>query len=416
MYKFFIFIGLMIVAEAIYAVETYKTRTIGENIKTLTVGIEGEKFLIPVIEMTSDQRIMVSFDELSHESKAYSYEVIHCNADWTPSSLSSSEFIDGYTKADITDFQRSVNTHILYTHYSFRLPNDEIKLKVSGNYVVNIFEDNMRDKPIAQACFSVVDPKVEITASVRSNTDIELNGRYQQLDFEVKLNGYQVRDAVTEIIPVVRQNNRIDNEVRNLKPYTFSAGKISYINNKALIFEGGNEFRIFDISSVYNAGRGVNELKFNQKHYECFLTPERMKPKTYLSEQDVNGRFLINSQESFNDINTEADYFLVHFNIPAQGPFFDGLLYLGGDFTHNLYNASTLMQYDNEKSAYTKSLFLKQGGYNYQYRFLTKGSTKAMNERTEGSFWQTSNEYTIYVYHRGWGERYDRLIGVYSHQ
>lgn len=398
------------------AIEPFRTRIFNQDIKTLIMGIENEKFLIPVIELNSNQRLVCSFDELSHESKAFSYEIMHCNADWTPSSLSTSEFLSGFTRADITDFQQSINTHVLYTHYKFNLPNDDVNFKISGNYVVRIYADNKRDQPIAQACFSVCEPKVEITASVRSNTDTELNGRFQQLDFEIKLNGYPVRDAISEIIPVVRQNNRVDNEVRNLKPYTFSSGKLSYINNKSLIFEGGNEFRSFDISSIYNAGRGVSEIKFNQKYFECFLNPDKFKPKSYLSEQDVNGRFLINSQESFNDIHTEADYFLVHFNIPASGPFFDGLLFVGGDFTYNLNNPSTLIQYDNEQAAYTHSMFLKQGGYNYQYRFLTKGNTAASTERTEGSFWQTSNEYTIYVYNRGWGERYDKLIGVYSLQ
>ena len=38
--------------------------------------------------------------------------------------------------------------------------------------------------------------------------------------------------------------------------------------------------------------------------------------------------------------------------------------------------------------------------------------TKANVERVEDSYWETGNEYTIYIYHRGWGERYDKLVGV----
>ena len=72
------------------------------------------------------------------------------------------------------------------------------------------------------------------------------------------------------------------------------------------------------------------------------------------------------------------------------------------------------LHYDNQAEAYTKTLFLKQGGYNYQYWFVPKNASKATVTRVDGSYWQTENDYTIYVYHRPWGERYDRLIGVKS--
>ena len=32
--------------------------------------------------------------------------------------------------------------------------------------------------------------------------------------------------------------------------------------------------------------------------------------------------------------------------------------------------------------------------------------------RTEGSHWETRNEYTIYVYYKPFGARYERLVGV----
>jgi hypothetical protein len=79
-------------------------------------------------------------------------------------------------------------------------------------------------------------------------------------------------------------------------------------------------------------------------------------------------------------------------------------------------NDFSRMQYNNQSESYQKSVLLKQGGYNYQYWFLPKNGTKAMLERIEGSYWQTGNDYQIYVYHRAWGERYDRLIGFFQAQ
>ncbi|MPN06355.1 hypothetical protein SDC9_153611 [bioreactor metagenome] len=106
----------------------------------------------------------------------------------------------------------------------------------------------------------------------------------------------------------------------------------------------------------------------------------------------------------------------VHFMLPLKTPFLDGQLYLGGELNYNLLNDRSRLKYDFNAGAYHQTLLLKQGGYNFQYWFVPKGSSKASVEKVDGSYWQTGNEYSIYVYHRGWGERYDKLIGVKSIQ
>jgi hypothetical protein len=374
--------------------------------------LTGEKMGLPIMKLNSSDVLQISFDEMSHEAHSFSYKVLHCNADWTPSTINTNEYLNGFTTGNITDYVTSLNTTYLYTHYTFQLPNNDLNFKISGNYVVIIYEDNQADKPIAQACFSVVEPRIVVTATIRGNTDSELSGKSQQLDFDVLLNGYPVRDPGSEIKIVVRQNNRIDNQVTDIKPTYLSGSKLSYINNGALIFEGGNEYHRFDISSVYAAGEGVDFIKYIQLHYDAFLVKDKIRTsRFYSSEKDVNGKFVINMQEGQDD-NTESDYMTVHFNLPAKQPFLDGQLYLGGEFNYNLLNDAVQMKYDNDAESYTQTVLLKQGGYNYQYWFVPKGLRKGSAERVEGSYWQTNNEYTIYVYHRPWGERYDKLICV----
>ncbi len=396
----------------LYSQGVQRTQVYAENIKTLQIGVAGQDFYLPIIDMNGSDVLNISFDEMSHESHSYSYKVIHCNADWTPSNLSTTEYIQGFTTANITDYTPSINTTYLYTHYQFSLPNEDMTFKISGNYTVIIYEDNQPDKPIAQACFSIVEPRVSISGLIRGNTDTELNRRLQQVDFDVNLNGYSVRDASSEIKVLIRQNDRQDNQVFDVKPTYFSGSKLSYINNKALIFEGGNEYHRFDISSVYAASEGVENIRYNRTHYDAFLTPNKIQTgNSYVYEPDVNGKYIVNLQNSdYDDI--DADYLIVHFSLAAKSPFFDGQLYLGGEFNHNIMDNISRLKYDVESATYYQDILLKQGGYNYQYWFVPKGGTKASTERVDGSYWQTKNEYTIYVYHRPWGERYDKLVGV----
>lgn len=390
----------------------YRTQVFSSSIKTLQINRVDDNQSLPILELNGSHVLTVSFDEMSHLAHSYSYRVLHCNADWTLSDINSGEYLSGFTTGSVTDNALSVNTTVLYTHYVLSLPNNDMSFKISGNYVVQVYEDNNTDKPIAQACFYVVDPRISISGNIRGNTDTELSGRLQQLDFEVGLNGYSVRDASSEIKTVVRQNNRIDNQIFDIKPTFLSSSKLSYINNKALIFEGGNEYHRFDVSSVYGGGEGVDIIRYDQNNYHAFLFPNKIQTsRTYSQDQDVNGRFVVNMQRAQDD-NVEADYMMVHITLPTKQPFFDGQVYACGEFNQNLMNETNRLKYDGTAEQYYLNLFVKQGGYNYQLWFVPKGERKANVERIDGSYWQTSNEYTVYVYHRAWGERYDRLVGV----
>lgn len=410
--KQLLFLLMLLPALALQGQEVYRTQIFSPTIKSLQYKVGGEVYQLPVMELDSELSMEIRFDEMSHETHAYSYRVIHCNADWTPSDLNTNEYLEGYTQGDITDYERSVSTHYLYTHYRTEIPNNDMRFRISGNYVWLLYEDNQFDQPLAQLCFSVVEPRVQISSTLRSNTDVELSRRFQQIDFEVMMSGYEVRDPSSEIKAVVRQNNRFDNEVRNIKPSFISGNTLSFVNNKALIFEGGNEYHSFDVSSVYAAGRGVDRIRFKDPGNEAYLTIDQIQKRSYVHEPDLNGRFIINNQEAYRDVHTESDYLQVHFYLKAPQPFFDGIVYIGGELNYNRPDDKVRMQYDNNEMAYRHTMLLKQGGYNYQYWFIPKGGTKASVERIDGSYWQAENEYSIYIYHRAWGERYDRLVGV----
>jgi hypothetical protein len=112
----------------------------------------------------------------------------------------------------------------------------------------------------------------------------------------------------------------------------------------------------------------------------------------------------------------------VYWTLPAERPWLDGFVYVGGEIFGNEMNLRNRMQYDAETKTYWLTALVKQGGYDYQYWFVPKRPTtndqrlttnnKTTTQRVDGSYWQTENEYAIYVYWRPFGARYDRLVGV----
>ena len=440
-----IFILLLVVAIGSHA--QHRTQVLDSDIRTLRMrymtealepsGTVSRPYLVlpesGVIDGSADENTLeISFDEMSHDVHQYSYRVLHCQRDWTESHISSYEYVDGFTTADIVDYEHSMNTQQAYTHYSIVFPTEDMQLKASGNYVVQIYEDGDQEQVVAEVCFRVVEPLVGIEANIRANTDIELNGRYQQLDIDVQTKALNVRDA-GDVKLVVEQNGRWDNRVVLEKPTFVEPHRLRYVNQKALIFEGGNEFRHFDAYSTYYAGYHVDVVDYAQGEYHVLVDVDEVRGTInphagreglpYMTELDADGQWLVNSEKA-DDVDTEAEYMWVHFCLPVEQIMLDARVFVGGDLFYNQFTAANMMQYDPAQRCYYARAYLKQGGYNYMYyvvrtgdRLQTNGShVNATLLPLEGSHWQTQNDYTILVYYHAFGDRYDRLVGIKTHK
>ena len=422
---------LLVVAMAGYA--QHRTQVLDNDIRTLRMrymiealepsGMVSRSYLVlpenGIIDGSdATNTLEISFDEMSHDVHQYSYRVLHCNMDWTESDISSYEYVDGFTTNDIVDYEHSLNTQQAYTHYSFAFPNDDMQLKTSGNYVLQVYEDGDQEQVVAEVCFRVVEPLVGIDVNIRANTDIELNGRYQQLDLDVRTAALDMRDA-GEVKVVVQQNGRWDNQVVLQKPTYIDPNRLRYLNQKALIFEAGNEYRHFDIYSAYYAGYHVDRVVYEQGEYHALLEMDDIRGTKargagreglgYLTERDANGQWLVNSEKT-DYVDTEAEYMWVHFVLPVEEYVTDGHVYVCGELFGNQYGAENRMAYDADEKCYYLYAYLKQGGYDYMY--YVWGMNGVTSLPIEGSHWQTENEYAVWVYHRPFGARYDRLVGA----
>ena len=391
---------------------TYRTQAFSGNIHTLQVLREGERYGTPVVDLQSGQAISISFDETGYISSNFHYKIIHCNSNWEQSSLSSMEYLDGFDGNSITNYDYSINTTVNYIHYQLSLPNEDVQFKVSGNYAVIIAKDNdFENGVVACACFTIVEPMARINATISGNTMKEINGKYQQLQIDIDIDQLKSVNPMHDFVLIVKQNGREDNQVTLTSPSSILSNKITYSNLQELIFEGGNQYRTIDFSSRYTYGSGIDRIRYEEGEYHVYLEPAQTradKRETY--NIDAHGDYAINYQDG-EESDLEADYMWVHFYLPLEKPFLSGSMNIMGRFTGNIIGEESKMEYDFTRKYYYKSYFLKQGGYNYIYVFLPKGGSQATQIPIEGSFWQSSNQYEIYLYYKPLGSRYERLVG-----
>ena len=383
-----------------------------ENIKTLQVKMNGEWGEPPVLLLGNGSYVEVSFDDLQPTYVRYTYTLTHCNADWTESGLTPSEYMDGFNDQRIEDYEPSMNTMMEYNHYTFCVPNDELTLRLSGNYRIDIYEDG-RDEPVATACFCMMEPHVSIGIDVSGNTDIDTWAQHQQVDFRINYQGYSVQNPAGDLMPVVVQNRRWDNHVEGLKPTYLRTGELIYTHNRSLIFEAGNEYRRFEILDEYVPTMHVESMSFHDPYYHATLMDDKQRTH-YLYDQDQNGRYWVRNGDN-RDNDTESDYFYTHFRL-VMPPVPGGDVFLNGDLTSGHLSEANKMEYNLIDHCYEIVKPLKQGSYNYQYLFVRDGESWGSTLPCEGSFHQTENEYWIYVYHRPFGERYDKLVGFGRHR
>ena len=404
---------LMLLPSVLFAADVDDTMNgiFDSRFKTLQVKLEGNDYTHPVIALESDDRVVISFDELTEEHSYLRYSLVHCNANWQPSGLVDSEFVDGFNLGEVENYEYSQLTTTHYVHYSIALPNDEVRFTISGNYLLRVFPENDPDETLLQARFMVSESKVGVVANVTSRTDVDYNDAHQQLSLEVDASKLNVQDMYNDLKVTVSQNSRNDNEMVVDKPLRVSMNKAYYEHLAPLIFKAGNEYRRMETVSVTYPGMGVERIQYVDPYYNMWLKNDELRStEQYLYDQTQHGRFTIREYNS-SQSDIEADYVMTHFslNLPEQSQYG---IFLDGDFTNRRFDPESRMVFNRATGRYEKSLLLKQGAYNYQYLAVPIGSMAGATAPIEGDFYETVNEYLVKVYYHRPGERYDRLVGV----
>lgn len=409
MIKYILCIALICVSAVVQA-QTYRTQAISPEINTILVNLNDDWRLRPVMRLNSSDNIQIRFDRISDNSfNRLRYKIIHCDSNWKPSkNISEIDYLDGFNDNPIEDFLPSINTTVEYTHFMLKIPNRDINVRISGNYTLCVYEENKPDNILLTACFSVLDPRVTIGATISTNTNIDSHKEHQQLSFTINHPGVNIREPLSELKVFAIQNNRIDNEVKVASPTFIGVNKLTYEQNRDLIFEAGNEYRRFETSSYRFNGMNVDHIEYNRPFYSMNIVTDKVRAgRSYSYDEDQNGRFVIRSHDA-RDVNTESDYFITNFTLTMNDPLLENI-FINGDFTNDTFSEKYKMKYDHNKRAYTLSLLLKQGNYNYQY--LSQLGNKYSTSKVEGNYFETENEYTILVYYCPIGQRYDALIG-----
>jgi len=346
----------------------------------------------------------------ARDQKYYSYKIEHCNYNWESSGLSVSEYLSGFQTDRIRDYEDSFNTFQNYTHYRITIPNKNMKIKKTGNYIISVLDED--NSVLFTRRVIIYQNMANVEVSVHRSRDIAYIDQKQDIEFVVFTNNLNLRDPMQDIKVAVYQNMDWNTVRTDIPPKYITNGKLLYNYVSDISFWAGNEFLYFDSKEIRNATNNIAKTRLDEIFNTYLYIDEERYNKAYSFYPDINGNFVLRTIDTDN-ISIEGDYSMVHFKLDTKQTIIDKNIYVYGAYNDWKLTDENKMIFNENTRLYEAAIPFKQGFYNYTY-VTSDSSGEVDNHQIEGSFYQTENEYTVIVYLKQFGDRYTQVIGIGS--
>lgn len=391
----------------------YDNKVYNTQIKTVQCYNTQKEQSIPVITLGTTEQLLFSFDDLKGGSRDYWYTIEHCTYDWKSSDISILNYLDGSSEDRIIDYAYSSKTLQKFTHYTLTLPNDQIKPKITGNYLLKVYENGDVNKPVCSQRFFITDKQVNVSTEVIPSNDVALRFTNQKVNVALS-HTITIQNPSNDIKVLLMQNGDPLTTKVNIRPTYVKPGSLIYNEINGNDFMAGNEFRKFDSRSFRYKGVHVQEISMDSTNNITLFQDLNGNAPKYTLQNDDDGAFFIRNQDN-RDNDTDSDYAHVLFTLNAKPPGTDGDVYVVGRFNNFTLTTDNKLTFDAAKQKYSVSMYLKQGVYDYRYVWRNNSTGKVDLTQFEGSFFETENNYQTFVYFRKPGSRWDELIGYSSY-
>jgi hypothetical protein len=373
-------------------------------IKTINFRSNTNQSELPIL--TLNERLYLEFDVLSPDEEDYYYVIEHYNYDWTKSNLMKSEYLSGLDNVRIVNYENSFNTYQIYSNYRLQIPNQQTRLRVTGNYLLKIYDDY--DEIVFSRKFMVYENLVNVGVQLKRSRDVRHVNTKQSVDFTINTTNFNFNNPKQTVNTVILQNNNLKTAISGLKPQYILGNELIYRYTSESSFWGGNEYLNFETKDVRGTNLGVQFTDLEDLYHSYLYTDINRYNRGYTYNPDINGNFQITILDRDNP-SIEADYTIVHFSL-LNPELSNESIYVYGAFNNYALNASNKMVFNPDSGLYEKDIKLKQGFYNYKYVLVN--SEGALEEGViSGDFYETENNYKVLIYYRDLGARYDRIVG-----
>ncbi len=383
------------------------------SIFSAKISVPGAIYGLPVMRLGDHTGLLLSFDDLTTDARYYRYKLQHCNRDWTPSDLSDIEYLEGINDQLIEEYAFSNQTHVDYVHYEVRFPGNGLKPKVSGNYLITVYDENT-DEVVLVRKFMVVDKKVFASAKLQRPSRVSQMRTHQALELTVNHKDFRISNPLQDVSVTILQNGIWERSIRNIQPRNVFGDVIEFDWRGKIVFPGGMDFRSLDLRNLGYRSFGISDITEYKDGYVVVKEIEQSRAgRSYFLERDQNGSFMIDNERNFSgSSSTTSEYVEVDFRLKSNLDMGNERVYVAGGFTNYAADPRFELTYNAENEIYEGTILIKQGRYDYLYA-VHNGTDQGLDfNALEGNSNETENFYLLLTYYRPFGSRYDQLISA----
>lgn len=378
-----------------------------DSIRTIQFHRMGNPTSGPILNLDSNDQLLLRFDHLSFDSKQFRVSLTHHNPDWSRSGLPPERFMNGFYNLTLNSGKVSQNNRPSYRQYSFMFPSEQFQITKSGNYLLKI-EDADTGFLVLTLPFFVYENKGSITSSVEQRSVPRQNlrrvhrpvGQFTLPDFV---------DQPQFDLEFYFAQNRFWGRTKQADELDFSApDHVQFEMSQDEAFIGDYEFRTLFLNELSQESSEV---------IEAF--PSEIPPRLILRDdaQGFGASGFINLVRigpfGNPDMNLSAGYGNVVFRFdPDQPPDSTESIHLLGDFNNWSVSTNNELQFDVNTGRWETNQIIKQGEYKYKYVLVDENEIKDLY--FDENFTNNRQQYHAFVYMRDPNNFYYRLLQVQS--
>jgi hypothetical protein len=360
-----------------------------------------------VTSLKDGEPLTLEFDLMEEQGRPLSIYFYHADRDWDRD-LSPSQVLESYQNDKLIDYRGSQGTVVPYVHYTYRLPNDEIRFRVSGNYVLRVTEQGRRDSVLFERPFFLTDEEGRLEMGAES---IMVPGQRQQsvqpvvnFDPPVSLRG----DPFGYTVCFVRNGRLPDTRCQD-RPLLAQQPELRFELDRRQAFAPVTADYTVDLGNL-RAGPKIERTDRSVAPFHILLEPDYAQFSGQDVDASLNGQIVVREAvRGRANPALSAEYVQTTFAFvpPRQVPL-AGEVIVAGSFSNMSADRGTQMTWRPARGRYEGEVLLKQGRYQYFY----ESTDPQLQRQVRQSQSRLQNTYLAFVYYEDPSRGTDRLLRV----
>ncbi|WP_171032765.1 type IX secretion system plug protein domain-containing protein [Fodinibius saliphilus] len=372
------------------------------DIQSIQLHPKGNPSGAPILQLNSQEKLVLSFDYLGEESRQFRLQISHRTQNWEKSSITPSTYLDSFSRSYIQSAKESFSQHTSYWHVEHEFPG-KLRPVVSGNYLMEIYSYNS-----GELLFSIPFFITENKGSLNTRIERLYSKRDDGRPIDQPFGTFRYPDFVEYPqfdLSMSFVQNRFWGRMKKAGFLdTIDPGQLHGHLRRKHAYIGNYEFKILNLKNLSPNGQEI--IEYNPSQTPPAILLRRDSQNLDISTQNRSASFYGNPLDTRN-----SEYARVKFSLETNSsitPASD--IYIVGHFNNWMINSFNKMRYDNKERLWKGEALIKQGQYAYKYVLIR--SNRVDDLSLDQSFLSTQQEYLTFIYFKDPDKNFDRILKI----